>query len=127
MKSSRTWSFQTTLVAWPDLAATDPIVVWRVGRLPVLSDAGVADRLGLPDVDPVTLRDHEGDLLVDAAPDARARWMTADRRRAFEEWPHGGEFARGDGHAGWRTPGTVTAQRLAELLERIPAARRLMG
>jgi hypothetical protein len=62
-----------------------------------------------------------------AQPALREQWLTDERARALEAWPHGGEFARNGSHAAWRARGVLSVQQLEEMVERIPAARRLLA
>lgn len=92
-----------------------------------LTNAGVADRLGVDTADAATLRvTTDGGILVEGEPRVRDARLTPDRIRALEAWPHGGVLVRDAGYAAWRLPGTLSAGRLGLLLKQIPDARRLM-
>ncbi len=116
-----------TLVVWPIRESAGPLIVWRAPSVRPLTNAGVAGRLGVDVPDAATLRlTTPGGILVEAEPHVRDAWLTPERTRALEAWPHGGVLVRDAGCAAWRLPGTLSAGRLDQLLKQIPEARRLM-
>ncbi|MBK9243190.1 MAG: hypothetical protein IPL75_23660 [Acidobacteria bacterium] len=116
-----------TLVVWPIRESAGPLIVWRAPSVTPLMNAGVAGRLGVDVPDATTLRlTTPGGILVEAEPRVRDAWLTPDRIRALEAWPHGGVLVRDAGYAAWRLPGALWAGRLEQLLTQIPEARRLM-
>ena len=68
----------------------------------------------------------EGSLAVVSEPAVWQAWLTEDRRRALEAWPHGGQFVLMEGYAGWSTEGLLTASRADQLLAQIEEARRAL-
>lgn len=86
-----------TLVAWPVCDAAGPIVFRRASP----------------------------DGPLEASP-ARDAWLTDDRRRRIEAWPHGGELVIDAGYAGWRFEGLLSGSRLDALTAQIAEARRLL-
>jgi hypothetical protein len=129
----KTGVWQVVLV-WPVRSAGGPVVLWPGGGpggmlSAVLggSYAALADRLGVPDADPSSLRaSTEGGLLVEGTAGAREAWLTESRRRALEAWRGGGAFAIDGAYAAWRTQGLLSPSRLQELADQLPAVRRLL-
>jgi len=116
-----------TLVVWPIRESAGPLIVWRAPGVTPLTNAGVAGRLGVDVPDAATLRlTTQGGILIEAERHVRDAWLTPERTRALEAWPHGGVLVRDAGYAAWRMPGTLSAGRLEQLLTQIPEARRLM-
>ena len=126
------WS---TIVTWP-LAEPAGLLILHRGTGPsVLADVAKAI------VDPVrdavlgalgtsapihTKVETPGGWSVYGEPLARERWLTPDKTRELDAWPHDGSFVRDQGFAGWRVKDPINADSLAVMLERLPAARRLM-
>jgi hypothetical protein len=111
-----------TLVAWPVRSAAGPLLLTPRGR--GLFDAAMSAVVGRSDADSAGLQiTTEGALVVHGDPAVREAWLTDDRRRALEAWPHGGQFALMDGWAGWKTEGLITPARLDDLLARLAEVR----
>lgn len=87
-----------TVVVWAILGATGPVVV-RTGAKP---------------------RQVEGEPVV------LAGWLTPDKQRAIDAWPHGGTLVRDAGHGAWRLPGTISPETLATVRQHFAAARHLL-
>jgi hypothetical protein len=116
-----------TLVAWPSPRTAGPVLIWLGQGLSTMSDAGVAERLGVPQVDPATLRFRTtAGLLIEAEAGVREAWLTAERTRALEAWPHGGALLRDSGYCAWRVPGLLTPAQLETVLGQVPLLRRLL-
>ena len=122
------------VVVWPVRNPVGPVVLWPGGGpggvlSAVLggSYAALADRLGVPDAEPSGLRaSTERGLLVEGTAVAREAWLTESRCRALEAWTGGGSFAVDGGYAAWRTQGLLSAARVQELVDQLPAVRRLL-
>lgn len=125
-----------TIVTWPVAGATGRIVMQRGTGSRLVADAlkavtdpirsAVADALDLPGAAThLTIETPEG-WAVYGEPVDRDRWLTPDKIRELDAWPHGGAFARQDGFGGWRVKEPITADTLARLLDQLPVARRLL-
>ncbi len=74
-----------TLVVWPIRESAGPLVVWRAPGMTPLTNAGVADRLGVDTADAATLRvTTDGGILVEGEPRVRDARLTPDLIRALE-------------------------------------------
>ena len=122
------------VVVWPVRVPGGPVVLWPgAGPGGVLSAvlggsyAALADRLGVPDAEPASLRaSTPGGVLVEGTAEAREAWLTESRRRGLEAWGGRGAFAVDGGYAAWRVEGLLSASRAQELIDQLPTIRRLL-
>ena len=68
----------------------------------------------------------ERGLLVEGTAVAREAWLTESRCLALEAWTGGGSFAVDGEYAAWRTQGLLSPARTQELVDQLPAVRRLL-
>jgi len=64
-----------------------------------------------------------GGWAVYGDPAVRDPWLTHEKMRELDAWPHGGAFVREDGFGAWRVEGAISAGRLEQLVEQPPAMR----
>jgi hypothetical protein len=126
-----------TVVTWPVGEPSGPIVVSRGRGSKALAQAAEAAisivrepiinaiRGSAPPDNRQRIETPAGWVAL-GGPDDLARWLTPDKIRELDAWPHEGEFARGAGSAAWRVRGSLSAATLPRLVEQIAVARRLM-
>ncbi len=111
-----------TLVAWAVRGPAGPLTLTPRGRNVI--DSAVSAVMGRSDADSAGLQiTTDGALVVHGEPAVREAWLTDDRRRALEAWPHGGQFVVMDGWAGWKTEGLITPARVDDLLAHVAEIR----
>jgi len=129
------WS---TIVTWSVPSAVGRVVMHRgSGSQPLAAAANavvgavrgpIKDALGMRGDDEGARRvGTPGGWAVYGEPADRDPWLTPEKMRELDAWPHGGAFVREDGFGAWRVKGAISAGRLEHLVEQLPAARRLMG
>jgi len=129
------WS---TIVTWPIPSAVGRVVMHRgSGPQPLAVAANavvggvrgpITDALGMRGEDKGAQRAYTpGGWAVYGDPAVRDPWLTHEKMRELDAWPHGGAFVREDGFGAWRVEGAISAGRLEQLVEQPPAMRCLLG
>jgi len=129
------WS---TIVTWPIPSAVGRVVMHRGSGPQSLTAAAnavvgavrgpIKDALGMRGDDEGAQRsDTPGGWAVYGEAAVRDSWLTHEKMRELDAWPHGGAFVREEGFGAWRVKGAISAGRLEQLVEQLPAAQRLMG
>jgi len=128
------WS---TIVTWPIPSAVGRVVMRRGSGLQAVAAISnaiegavrepIKDALGIQgNSDEAQRIDTPGGWAVYGEPAVRDLWLTYEKIRELDAWPHGGAFVREDGFGAWRMKGTISAGRLEQLGKQLPAARRLL-
>jgi len=128
------WS---TIVTWPIPSAVGRVVMRRGSGLQAVAAISnaiegavrepIKDALGIQgNSDEAQRIDTPGGWAVYGEPAVRDLWLTYEKIRELDAWPHGGAFVREDGFGAWRMKGTISAGRLEQLVKQLPAARRLL-
>ena len=129
------WS---TIVTWPIPSAVGRVVMHRGrGPQPLAAAANaVVGAVRQPIKDALGIRRNNdeaqridtpgGGWAVYGEPADRDPWLTPEKMREPDAWPHGGAFVREDGFGAWRVKGTISAGRLEQLVMQLPAARHLL-
>jgi hypothetical protein len=120
-----------TIAMWPIPASTEPIVIQRGRRSSLLANAAAAITAPIADAvrgprDQGHAVDTTGGWSVRGEPLVIERWLTAEKTRALDAWPHEGAFVRAGGYGAWRTRGNISAASLEHLIGQIAAARKLL-
>ena len=128
------WS---TIVTWPIPRAVGRIVMHRgSGSQPLAAAANaivgavrgpIKDALGMRGEDEGAQRaDTPGGWVVYGDPAVRDPWLTPEKMRELDAWPHGGAFVREASFGAWRVKGAISVGRLEQIVQQLPAARRLL-
>lgn len=119
------WS---TIVTWPVPSAVGRVVMRRGSGLQPLAAAAnaivgavrepIKDALGIRGNNDEAQRiDSPGGWAVYGEPAVRDLWLTYEKMRELDSWPHGGAFVREDGFGAWRVKGTITADEVLPTIQ----------
>jgi hypothetical protein len=125
-----------TIVTWPIQGASGRIFMHKSTGSRVLANAAKAignavreplhEALGIHTEAQGAHVETPGGWTVYGEPGVRDCWLTPQRVRELDAWPHGGSFVREDGHGAWRVEGKITAANLEKLPGHFAAARHLL-
>jgi hypothetical protein len=125
-----------TIVTWPIQGASGRIFMHRGTGSPALANAAKAignavreplyDALGLSTEGQGAHIETPGGWTVYGDPGVREGWLTPQKMRELDAWPHGGSFVREDGHGAWRVQEKITVENLEKLPGQFAAVRHLL-
>ena len=125
-----------TIVTWPIEGASGRISMHRSTGSRVLVNAAKAignavreplyDALGLSAEVQGAHVETPGGWTVYGDAGVREGWLTPQKVRELDAWPHGGSFVREDGHGAWRVQDKITVANLEKLPGQFTAARHLL-
>lgn len=125
-----------TIALWPSAATGGRLAIDRGTGSATIGAAAQAlgnvvrepliEALGVPIDPPLPFVRTQGGWVVSGEPSERDRWLTPDRMRLLDQWPHGGSFVREDGYAAWRVEGRLTPGYLDRLATEFETLRRLL-
>ena len=123
-----------TIMTWPATGESGRIVIKRGRSSAVLADAAeaVIAAVQLPpgaasaDSGLHTV-ETPGGWVIGGEAATVDHWLTPEKTRDLDAWPHGGTFVREGGSAAWRMSGNIATDTLQRIQEGLPVARRLLG
>lgn len=121
-----------TVISWPLQRPSGRIVMAR-GRGPQAIATAVetltaplAAAVGLSDPNAMNRNETPGGWSVIGEPLERERWLTPDKVRELDAWPHGGTFVRDGASGAWRVQELISTDALARWRTQLAAARQLL-